>query len=878
MGEDWSLGLVLDMTAFIPALAVLAVCWWVRPAFPGRLRPGSWTTLVGTLVIGLGLAALITWALLTYMERDATDPNLVRAIVLHALGFAGVLTTQPTGAPPFVTQVASTVVSITVILAVVLFTRSSRDNGTWTQDHELSLRELLRSHGDLDSLGYFATRRDKSVVFSRDGKAAVAYDVVAGVALAAGDPIGDPHSWDDAILRWKGQARWYGWAPAVLGASEDGARAYIADGFDVFALGDEAILRPDTYRLNNTSMTGVRRSVQRARRAGLTAKVRRQSEIPEVELVELVAMADAWRDGGTERGFSMALDRRGDPADRRTVWVTAHDASGKCYGMLSLVPWGATGLSLDTMRRHPEAPNGTNEFLVTSLMEAGGDLGIVKVSLNFAFLRGVFADAERLGAGVITRLNSSVLGGLDRFFQLERLYRANQKFEPQWVPRYVCLDSRLSLPRVLFAMGRAEGFLPTYFRRTQVPRVDEAHLAAIHELEARPAIDAASLAPRRGDQTQVRLDHAAALRAEGREPYPIGVAPAAPLGSVSGRSEEQWAGTVRLTGRVRAVRDHGGVAFADLVEGRDVVQVLLEAASTGPEHGPSAFVRSVDGGDVIVVDGRLGHSRNGTRAVLVDSWQIVAKALHPIPFGAFNDPETRLRRRETDLIVHPEAADMLRVRSAVVRSLRATLEGEGYLEVDTPILHTVHGGASARPFTTFSNAYGVDLSMRIAPELYLKRLVVAGLGPLFEIGRNFRNEGADATHNPEFTSLEAYEPFGDYTTMRLLTERLVKNAATAVHGSPVLPLRVREGSASWSTSPRRGRWSRCSARCPRRSAGRSISTPTSRSCSTSRAGTTCRSTRRWAPARSSRSSTPNSSSPTPCTRRSTSTSRWRPRR
>ena len=162
--------------------------------------------------------------------------------------------------------------------------------------------------------------------------------------------------------------------------------------------------------------------------------------------------------------------------------------------------------------------------------------------------------------------------------------------------------------------------------------------------------------------------------------------------------------------------------------------------------------------------------------------------MHPIPFGAFNDPEARLRQRATDLIVHPEAADMLRVRAAVVRSLRRTLEGAGYLEVDTPILHTVHGGASARPFKTFSNAYGIDLSMRIAPELYLKRLVVAGMGPLFEIGRNFRNEGADATHNPEFTSLEAYEPFGDYTTMRLLTESLVKNAARAVHGAPVLPL------------------------------------------------------------------------------------------
>lgn len=777
---DWRLlGPLLDMGAVVPALIILGLCWWVRPAFPGRLRPGSWTTLIATVVIGLGITALVTWALLTYSERDATDPQVVRAVVLHALGFTGVWTGPQAVVPPLVSQIAAILVSATILLAVVLFTRSSRDAASWTPDSELEVRGLLHAHGDQDSLGYFATRRDKSLVFSSDRRAAVAYDVLSGVALAAGDPVGDRHSWDDAISRWKSQARWYGWVPAVIGAGEAGARAYVAAGFDVIALGDEAILRPDTYRLNNTSMTSVRRAVQHARRAGLTTSIRRQQDIDDVELAELVAMADAWREGGSERGFSMALDRRGDPADRRVVWVTAHDVDGKCFGLLSFVPWGATGLSLDTMRRHPQAPNGTTELLVTALMEAGSDLGIRRVSLNFAFLRGVFADAERLGAGVITRFNSSVLGGLDRYFQLERLYRANQKFEPEWVPRYVCLDSRLSMPQVALAMGRAEGFLPDFFTQTPTPHLDDAHLTQIRELESRPIIDAARLAPRRGDQTRVRLARVDSLRAAGIEPYPIGVEHATPAGEIAARSDADWSGPVRLTGRVRRVRDHGGVVFADLVDGPASVQIVLER---------SDFARAVDGGDLVVVDGQLGHSRRGTRSVLAESWQIVAKALHPIPFGAFNDPEARLRQRATDLIVHPEAADMLRVRAAVVRSLRRTLEGAGYLEVDTPILHTVHGGASARPFKTFSNAYGIDLSMRIAPELYLKRLVVAGMGPLFEIGRNFRNEGADATHNPEFTSLEAYEPFGDYTTMRLLTESLVKNAATAVHGAPVLPL------------------------------------------------------------------------------------------
>ncbi|WP_082043699.1 bifunctional lysylphosphatidylglycerol synthetase/lysine--tRNA ligase LysX [Mobilicoccus massiliensis] len=798
---DWRfLGPLLDLGAIVPAVLILWVCWWVRPAFPGRLRPGSWATLVLTIFVGLGLAALVAGLMLSFFDSDATDPGVVRSIVLHALGFSGLWARSVTSVPPIVSQVAALIVSATIVLAVYLFTRSTRNRTGWTQDGEVTLRRLLREYGDLDSLGYFATRRDKSLVFAQDGRAVVAYDVVAGVALASGDPLGDPSSWADAIQRWKAQARWYGWVPAIIGVSEAGARAYITAGFDVVSLGDEAVLRPDTYRINNTSMTGLRRSVHHARRAGLTTQIRRQGEIPEIELAELVAMADAWREGGTERGFSMALDRRGDAADGRVVWVTAHDPEGKCYGLLSFVPWGATGLSLDTMRRHPQAPNGTTELLVTALMEAGPDIGVRRVSLNFAFLRGVFVDAEQLGAGVITRFNSSVLGGLDRFFQLERLYRANQKFEPSWVPRFVCLDSRLSMPQVLVAMGKAEGFLPTFLHRHHPGRLDAEHLAEVREIDARPAIDAASLAPRRGDQTRVRLDRVARLRAEGHDPYAIGVAPAEKLSTVTALPAQAWddaTGTsVRIYGRVRAVRDHGGVIFVDLVDGEDRVQMLFDRARLdAPEGGQGAqdlrsFTHAIDGGDILVVDGRPGRSRTGTPSVLVDSWRIVAKALHPIPFGAFTDPEARLRQRSTDLIVHPEAVRMLRVRSAVVRSLRDTLHDAGYLEVETPILHTVHGGASARPFKTFSNAYGVDLSMRIAPELYLKRLMVAGMGPLFEMGRNFRNEGADATHNPEFTSLEAYEPFGDYTTMRHLTERLVKEAATAVHGSAVIPLRT----------------------------------------------------------------------------------------
>lgn len=817
--DVWSLrfllGPGLDLLAGVVGALLLWACWWVRRSFPGRLRRGSWAAFFGTVLVGLVLATLITWIGVRFAVPGRPTWPIVGSIIGQVTGVAGPFDGRGLRLPVWITQVASIVMALALILGAFLFTRSAANPNRWTADRELALRRLLTAYGQDDSLGYFSTRRDKSAVFSPDGRAAVTYEVVSGVSLASGDPVGAHDAWADAIAAWKAEARFYGWIPAVLAAGEAGARAYAAAGFDVLALGDEAILTPDHYRINNTSMSAVRRAAARARSAGLTVRLQRQSELSADELAEVVRAADAWRDGEVERGFSMALDRQGDPADGRIVLVTAHDRDDRLVGLLSFVPWGTTGLSLDLMRRAPEAPNGTNELLVSELMARAGDVGVSRVSLNFAFLRGVFADAERLGAGMLTRFNSSLLGVFDRFFQLERLYRANQKFEPTWVPRYVCIDSRVSIPQVAIACGVAEGFLTRPGWRRRTPSLDAGHLAAVRELATAAPVDVAALAPARGDQTRVRFAHLAELR---DRPTPTagphalvapsdapGVDPAGECAAydrpyapgscavldVADLTAATWqaGAAVRVSGRVRTVRDHGGVVFVRLVSEERAVQLVLERDVLGA-GGLRDVCRLVDVGDLVLVDATPGASRNGTPSLLVTRWRVLAKALHPVPFGSFTDPDLRLRRRSTDLIVHPQGARLLRLRSAVVTSLRRTLDTSGFLEVETPVLHPVHGGASARPFTTFINAYGVDLYLRIAPELYLKRLVVAGLGPLYEIGRNFRNEGADNTHNPEFTSLEAYEPFGDYTTMRRLTQRLVQDAATSVHGAPMLPLRL----------------------------------------------------------------------------------------
>jgi lysyl-tRNA synthetase class 2 len=426
------------------------------------------------------------------------------------------------------------------------------------------------------------------------------------------------------------------------------------------------------------------------------------------------------------------------------------------------------------MRRDPDAPNGTIELAVAELLRAAPRLGVRRVSLNFCMFRSVYADAARLGAGALTRLNYSVLGRLDAIWQLERLYRSNQKFDPEWRPRYLCHDGLLGLPLVAIAAGVAEGFLPRPFAPDEHGEgLGPEHLREVRRLAELPPAPPA----RRDEQARARLRHAAALRASGREPWPT-------HDDLGAGSADPSRRTTVVTARVARVRDHGGVVFVDLVEHGVRRQAVLECRT--PTAHARDFARYVDRGDLVRLSGVPGHSKSGEPSLLVDSWDLRAKSLHALPL----DRRHRAPHRVADLLTRPGSADHLRARAAVLRSLRGTLEADGFLEVETPVLQAVHGGATARPFRTRGHAYGVDLSLRIAPELQLKRLVVAGMGPLFEIGRNFRNEGADATHNPEFTALEAYQPDGDYVTMRLLAERLVRGAACSVHGREVLRLRV----------------------------------------------------------------------------------------
>ncbi|GHD52619.1 MULTISPECIES: phosphatidylglycerol lysyltransferase domain-containing protein [Streptomyces] len=357
-------------------------------------------------------------------------------------------------------NVTINVLSTLLVLAVFYAAfRSRRAVDPLTEDDEKRLRTLLDRHGDRDSLGYFALRREKSVIWSPTGKAAVAYRVVGGVSLASGDPIGDPEAWPGAIEPWLAEARAHGWIPAVMGASEEAGTVYSRHGLDALELGDEAIVETAEFTLEGRAMRTVRQAYNRVKRAGYEVRIRRHEDIPADEMEYLLRRADDWRDGATERGFSMALGRLGDLGDGQCVMLECTDGEGELRALLSFVPWGPQGLSLDLMRRDRDAENGLMEFMVIELLRRAQEIGITQVSLNFAMFRSVFERGGRLGAGPVLRLWRSLLSFFSRWWQIESLYRANAKYRPIWEPRFLLFEKSADLLRIGLAAARAEGFL-----------------------------------------------------------------------------------------------------------------------------------------------------------------------------------------------------------------------------------------------------------------------------------------------------------------------------------------------------------------------------------------------------------------------------------
>ncbi|MFI8792398.1 phosphatidylglycerol lysyltransferase domain-containing protein [Streptomyces sp. NPDC055105] len=460
-------------------LVLLTMLLRHRSEFAALPDPRSrWRALANFVLMGAGSIVIGLAIVSAHPKKLVGDPSLSDRLEHVLYGLFGM-----DGPVDYAGRTSWTVACslgalglLTALTTIYLAFRPEHPVARLTEDDEARLRSLLDKHGARDSLGHFALRRDKGVVFSPSGKAAVCYRVVSGVMLASGDPVGDVEAWPGAIERFMDEAKAHSWTPAVMGCSETGGEVWTREtGLDALELGDEAVVDTADFSLAGRAMRNVRQMVKRIERNGYETRVRRIRDLGDQELERIRRAADDWRGTDTERGFSMALGRIGDTADGDCLVATAHKADdpagphGDLKAVLHFVPWGTDGVSLDLMRRDRAADPGMNELLIVAALQAAPKLGITRISLNFAMFRAALARGEKIGAGPVLRAWRGLLVFLSRWFQIESLYRFNAKFRPRWEPRFVVYRSPRDLPRIGFAAMQAEGFvnlgMPRVLRR-----------------------------------------------------------------------------------------------------------------------------------------------------------------------------------------------------------------------------------------------------------------------------------------------------------------------------------------------------------------------------------------------------------------------------
>lgn len=449
-----------------------------------RTRWRALWNLLGLGALDLGLGYLLVSAHPRVIVGDPSVWDRFQHVVFGLVGVEGPVTYTDDRVSDLVYLSLIALGTLTAVTSLYLLLRPERPISELTEEDERRLRELLGKHGQRDSLGYFALRRDKSVLFSPSGKAAIAYRVVSGVMLASGDPIGDREAWPAAIDGFMAKARRHAWVPAVIGCGEVGGEVWTRrTGMSALELGDEAVVEVADFTLEGRAMRNVRQMANRVERGGYTCRVRRVAELTGDEKEGIKQAAVSWRGTETERGFSMALGRFGDPADADCVVATAHK-EGEVRAVLHFVPWGPHGISLDLMRRDRDADPGLNELLIVKTLQAAPAMAIKQVSLNFAMFRAVLARGERLGAGPVLRAWRGLLVFLSHWFQIESLYRFNAKFRPIWEPRFVVYPNARDLPRIGMSALQAEAFitlgLPSrgWRRATRLIRRNTAPLAS----------------------------------------------------------------------------------------------------------------------------------------------------------------------------------------------------------------------------------------------------------------------------------------------------------------------------------------------------------------------------------------------------------------
>jgi len=448
----------------IAALVVFRNSFYAKSDPSTRMQP----------LIGFGAALLVFFIasllLLRFRSHDEIigSPSIKNIILFIAEGFVGVA-----GPVKFTSERASDAIAFTlgtfgvftVIVPLWLYFRRVKPIPKMSDDDMNVVRKLIKHDLEQDSLGYFATRRDKSVIWAANRKAGIAYRVQGGVMLASGDPFGEYSLWPEAIAEFLKEAEEHAWTPAVMGCSDRGGEVWVEHaGMIAIDIGDEAIIDVKNFTLEGRPMANVRQMVNRIKRKGYSCTTQKWSELDESTRIELRELAHKWRYGVSERGFSMSMDRFGDDNDPDT-FITIARLESEIKGLLYFVPWTTNALSLDRMQRERGTDAGVNELMIVETVEYARANNLAYVSLNFAAFRSLFERADKISAGPITRGMRNLIRFSSNFFQVESLYRFNAKFQPGWETRYVLYPRASDLPKVGWAALRAEKFISGFRSR-----------------------------------------------------------------------------------------------------------------------------------------------------------------------------------------------------------------------------------------------------------------------------------------------------------------------------------------------------------------------------------------------------------------------------
>ena len=453
----------------LSASLLMALILWRKDFYAVSDPTTKFAPIVGFLIaVAIAFLAGIFIIYFRHGNQLAEGNSFGDVILTVILGLVGIA-----GPAEFTSDRISDVVGVTLaalgiftlIVPLWLFFRRVAPLPKQTSSETELIKELIKHDSEQDSLGYFATRSDKSVIWSDNKKAGIAYRVENGVMLASGDPFGEFSLWPETIKKFLNEAKLHAWTPAVMGGSNLGGEVWVEQA-DMLAIdiGDEAIISVKDFSLEGRPMANVRQMVNRVKRKGYTTWSKRWKELTIDEKNNLIILAKKWRYGVSERGFSMSMDRFGQINDE-DCFVTVAILEGQIKGFLYFVPWGDDRISLDRMMREKNVDPGLTELMIVETVEFARENRITHISLNFAAFRSLFERADKISAGPVVRTTRNIIRFFSNCFQVESLYRFNAKFQPQWRTRYVLYPKAKDLVSVAWAALRAERFISGFGRR-----------------------------------------------------------------------------------------------------------------------------------------------------------------------------------------------------------------------------------------------------------------------------------------------------------------------------------------------------------------------------------------------------------------------------